>query len=267
MNNLNSRQEQIVQYLVETHFAKVESLVEVFGVSNETIRRDLKKLEQESFIIRTHGGAQYDNLRAREKQYEIRAQRNFAEKKSIARLAASYVKDGDSIVLNTGTSTLLLAKELGNRNNLIVITNSLDAANILVENESNEVCLVGGFLRKSGRGLSGDISCEVLSKFQADKVFLSIGGIAEKCGVTEYHVSESAVMRKMIEISNKVMVLSDYSKFNEIALNRVCAYKDIDYLFTDWNTPMKEIVACKNAQIKVLVAQREEAWNLCGKPQ
>ena len=121
MNNLNSRQEQIVQYLVENHFAKVESLVEVFGVSNETIRRDLKKLEQESFIIRTHGGAQYDNLRAREKQYEIRAQRNFAEKKSIARLAASYVKDGDSIVLNTGTSTLLLAKELGNRNNLIVI--------------------------------------------------------------------------------------------------------------------------------------------------
>lgn len=260
MGVLNSRQEKIVQYLIEHNFAKVETLVQVFGVSNETIRRDLKRLEQETFIIRSHGGAQYDNLRAKEKQYEMRTQRNFAEKRAIAKLAATYVMDGDSIVINTGTSTLELANELVSKSNLTVITNSVDVANVIVENESNEVYLAGGRLRKGGRGLSGDATCEFISRFQVDKVFLSIGGIAQSSGVTEYHVSESAVMRKMIDIGNKIMVLSDYSKFNEIALNRVCGYKDIDYLFTDWNTPSKEIMACSQAGIKVLVAQKTEMW-------
>lgn len=260
MGVLNLRQEKIVQYLMEKNFEKAEVLAQVFQVSSETIRRDLKKLEDGAYIKRTHGGAQYDNLRSKEKRYEERMQRYFAEKKAIASEAARYVNNGDSLMLNTGTSTLELARALREKNGLTVITNSVDVANVIVENESNQVYLPGGILRKSGKGLSGDICCEFLSRFQVDKVFLSVGGLSGKYGVTEYHVSESAVMRKMIEKANKIMILGDCGKFNEVALNQVCEYSRIDYLFTDWRAPSKELLACREAGVKVIVAKEPGLW-------
>jgi len=253
---MNPRQEKIVQYLSEEGYGKIEVFAEKFEVSNETIRRDLLALEQEAYINRVRGGARYDNLRAKEKKYEVRTQRNFREKRAIAKLAAEYISDGDTIAINTGTSTLELAKEIVNRNYLTVITNSVDVASLIVENDLNKVYLPGGLLRNSGRGISGEMCCEFISHFQVDKAILSIGGISSKCGITEYHVEESAVLRKMIEISNKVMVLGDYSKFNEIALNKICDYRQVDYLFTDWKTPAKEILECKKAGVNVGVAER-----------
>lgn len=253
---LNSRQEKIVQFLLEENFVKVESLASMFDVSNETIRRDLLLLEQEAYIKRVHGGAIYDNLRAKEREYEARTQRNFIEKREIAKLAAQYIFNGDTLVMNTGTSTFELARALSDKKNLTVITNSVDVANTLVENESNNIYLAGGNLRKSGHGISGSACCEYIAKFQVDKAILSIGGISEESGITEYHVEESAVMRTMISISNKVMVLSDYSKFNEIALNKICGYGQISMLFTDWNTPLKEIIKCRKHDIKVYSAEK-----------
>lgn len=253
---LNSRQEDILQFLLEENFAKVEVLANRFEVSIETIRRDLLRLENESYIKRVHGGAKIDNLRAKEKQYEDRTQRNFSEKKAIAREAAKFIHNGDTIVMNTGTSTLELAKLLQDRENLTVITNSVDVACVIVENEANKVYMPGGLLRKCGRGTSGEMCCEFLSRFQVDKAILSVGGISEKSGITEYHVDESAVVRKMVEIGSKVMVLCDYSKFNEVALNKICEYKDIDYIFTDWHTPVREILKCKERGIRVYVGQK-----------
>ena len=253
---LNPRQEKIVQYLMEENYAKVETLASMHGVSAETIRRDLLFLEKEAYIKRTHGGAMYDNLRSREKEYQTRTQRNFAEKRAIAALVAEKINNGDTLALNTGTSTLEVAKALKNRNNLTIVTNSLDVAIELVENDSNNVYLVGGRLRKSGRGLSGAACCEEIRQYQVDKAIISIGGISEKAGVTEYHVEEAAVTRAMVDISNTVMALCDYSKFNEIAFNKICDYKAVQMVFTDWNTPLKEILTCRQHGIKVYAADR-----------
>jgi len=253
---LNPRQEKIVPHLSEENFSKIETLAGIFGVSAETIRRDLLILEKESYIKRIRGGAKYDNLRAQEKKYEIRTQKNFTEKRAIARLAGEYIEAGDTIAINTGTSTLELAKVIADKNYLTVITNSVDVAAMIVENETSKVYMPGGLLRNHGRGLSGEMCCDYISHFQVDKAVLSIGGIAANSGVTEYHVEESAVLRKMIEISNKVMILADYSKFNEVALNKICDYKDVDYLFTDWKTPVKEVYDCKKRGIEVCVAAR-----------
>lgn len=257
---LNERQRKMMQYLSEEGFVKVETFSKMFQVSGETIRRDLKLLEANDYIKRVHGGVLYENQRSKEKTYDARTQRNFAEKRAIARLAAQYVENGDSIAMNTGTSTLELAYELAKKERLTVVTNSMEVARVIVENKTHEVYLAGGCLRKEGYGLSGELCCEFLSMFHVDKVFLSVGGIAEKSGVTEYHVQESAVMREMIKMSNKIMVLADYSKFNEIAFQKICEYNKIDYLFTDWRTPMKEITACKNHGIRVITAKKPEMW-------
>ncbi len=255
---MNKRQEKEVAYLAEENFVKVEQLAKRYNVSNETIRRDLLLLEAEGYIRRTHGGAEFDNLRAQEKQYETRTQRNFEEKKALAALAFDFIEDGDTLAMNTGTSTLELAKLLVKRNHLTIITNSLDIAVTIGRNPSNNIYLPGGYLRMEGRGLSGAMCCEDLSRFRVDKTILSVGGITLEDGVTEYHVEESAAIREMIAIGNKTMVLADYSKFKEVALNKICDIKEIDYIFTDWNTPVREISLCRGKGVKVYVAEKGE---------
>ncbi len=254
---LNKRQEKIVAYLSEENFAKAERLAARFEVSNETIRRDLLLLESEGYIKRTHGGAEFDNLRAQEKQYETRTQRNFEEKKALARLAADFIKDGDTLAMNTGTSTLELARLLAKKNHLTIITNSLDIAVTIGKNPTHNVYIPGGHLRMEGRGLSGAMCCEDLKRFRVDTAILSVGGVNPQEGVTEYHVEESSVVREMTAIANKTMVLADYSKFREVALNKICDIKEIDYIFTDWRAPVKEISLCRGQGVKVFVAEKK----------
>lgn len=168
---LNPRQEKIVQFLSEEGFAKIEILAERHEVSNETIRRDLLVLEEEGYVNRMRGGARYDNLRAKEKKYEFRTQRNFAEKRAIARLAAEFVSDGDTIAINTGTSTLEMAKELVEKNFLTVITNSVDVASLIAENDNNKVYLPGGLLRNSGGACRERCAVNLFPVFRLIKPF------------------------------------------------------------------------------------------------
>ena len=133
----NKRQGEIVRYLSEVKFSKIEQLAEVFQVSIETIRRDLLELEKDSSIKRIRGGAVYNNLRAQEMEFERKLEKNQMEKQAIARLASEYINDGDAIAMSNGTTSLALARCLAERKNqLTVITNSPDVAIVLNENKT-----------------------------------------------------------------------------------------------------------------------------------
>lgn len=251
---LNFRQKEMERYLSVEQTAKVEQLAQHFQVSIETIRRDIKVLEKEAALKRVHGGVVYNNLRAREVQYEQRVKKNYKEKVAIARLAASFVEDGDTVAINTGTSTLEVAKCIQKKNDLTIVTNSLDIAALLVQNESNHIYLLGGELRKAGLGVSGPFTQEMLDQFCIDKTILSVGGIAIDQGITEYHTNESFVIKAMHKKANKTMVVCDYSKFNVTAMNCICGLKDIDYLITDWNTQTKDVIALRSLGVKTYVA-------------
>lgn len=248
----------MLQYLSEVKFAKAEQLAELFGVSLETIRRDLLELEKNSAIKRIRGGATYSGLRAKELEFAIKMGSNQPQKQAIAKLAAEYIGDGDAIAMNNGSTTLALARYLqksGKR--LTVVTNSPDIALILSDNEDNQVYLTSGYLRRHNKSLIGNTCCDSLGDFRVDKTILSIDGISINDGVTEYNTEEAAVLRKMLAIGHTKMVLSEFSKFSEVALSKVCNADQIDYVFTDWNIPAKDIKAWNDLGVRILVSAQE----------
>lgn len=253
------RHEEIVRYLSENKFARIEWLAELFHVSAETIRRDLMELEKNCPVKRVRGGAVYSSLRAQEMEYEKRMENNQPEKRAIASLAADYIQDGDAIVMNNGTSNLELARILRDSpKSLTIVTNSPQIAIILNENKRHSVYLTAGYLRKHNKSLVGSICGECLGNFKVDKAIVNIDGISIEDGVTEYNTEEAAVIRKMLKIGHTRMILCEYSKFNEVAFNRVCSTEEIDYIFTDWNISLKEIKAWKDVSVKVLAAPAAE---------
>lgn len=255
----NKRQKEIIRYLSEAKFAKIEQLAEQFQVSLETIRRDLLELEKNSSIKRVRGGAVYNNLRAKEMEYEKKMENNQIEKHAIAKLAAGYINNGDAIAMNNGTANLELARcLLDSKERLTIVTNSPDIAMVLIGNESNNVYLTAGRLRKHNKSLIGSMCSQCLDAFRVDKTILCIDGISIEDGITEYNTEEAAILRKMLEIGRTRMILCEFSKFSEIAFNKVCSVNQIDYVFTDWNISFKEVKAWNDINVKVLTAPRKD---------
>ena len=249
----NVRQKEIIRYLSEVKFSKAEQLSDMFGVSVETIRRDLMELEKNTSVKRVRGGAVYNNMRAKELEFEKKMENNQSGKSAIANRAMEYIKDGDAIAINNGITSLALARLLQyGRNSLTVVTNSPEIALILSENESNKVFLTAGYLRKHNKSLIGSMCGDTLDLFKVDKTILSIDGISVEDCLTEYNTEEAAVLKKMIDIGHTKMVLCEYSKFSETAFNKICPAKRIDYIFTDWNMPMKEIKRWSEIEVKVV---------------
>ena len=167
--------------------------------------------------------------------------------------------------MSNGTTSLALARCLAERKNqLTVITNSPDVAIVLNENKSSSVYLTSGYLRKHNRSLVGSMSSDTLGNFRVDKAIVSIDGISIQDGVTEYNTEEAAVLKKMLEIGHTRMVLCEFSKFSEVAFNKVCSAEQIDYVFTDWNISSKEVKAWADINVKVVAASQgsvEKSWN------
>ena len=255
----SERQREMLRYLSEVKFAKVEQLSDLFHVSIETIRRDLLELEKDSSVKRIRGGATYSSFRAKELEFSKKMESNQQEKLAIAQAAAEYINDGDAIAMNNGSTTLSLARYLLKSGKMLtVVTNSPDIALILSDNESNQIYLTSRYLRKHNKSLVGSTCRECLEDFRVDKTILSIDGISIEDGVTEYNTEEAAVLRKMLEIGHSKIILCEFNKFSEVAFNKVCSAEQVDYVFTDWNMPAKEIKAWNDIGVKVLVSPQEK---------
>lgn len=251
------RQKQIIRYISEVKFAKVEQLAELYHVSSETIRRDLLDLENEEAIRRVRGGAVYNAMRAREVEFDKKMVNRQEEKLAISRLAIDSIYDGEAIMLSNGSNNIMFARELAEKKkNLTVITNSYEASAILNRNPSHKVVLTGGIIRKHNQSIVGNLCIECLDRFRVDKAVVNIDGFSVEWGVTEFNMEEAAVIQKMLSMSQTRIILCDYTKFNEVAMNRVCHADLIDIIFTDWNVPSKEIKAVRELGIKVYSAEK-----------
>lgn len=249
----NERQKEMIRYLSEVKYVKTERLAEMFQVSLETIRRDLKEMEKESLVKRVRGVVIYSSLRAKELEFAKKMENNQQGKYAIANLAMEYINDGDAIAMNNGITTLALAKCLQyERKSLTVVTNSPDIALILSDNELNQVFLTCGRLRKHNKSLIGGMCSESLDFFKVDKTILSIDGISIQDGVMEYNTEEASILRKMLSIGHTKMILCEFSKFSEVAFNKVCNADRIDYVFTDCSLSQKDMKAWSDIGVKVL---------------
>lgn len=230
----------------------MEALSKALGVSPATVRRDLTELEKRGLIRRTHGGALPLSGTSFEPTVGQKSTEQVEEKRRIGKVAASLVRDGETIILDAGTTTLEIARALSGRRDLTVVTNSLSIAAELANLEGVHVILTGGDLRKNTMALVGPAAEGFLRTITADRVFLGINGISPERGLTTPNLLEAATKRAMVRAASEVVVVADHSKLGRVTFAHVADLHHIDRLVCD--EPAGELAAEQRtlaAQLKV----------------
>lgn len=225
------RKAEILQLIESGKPVKVGDLSQRFEVSESTIRRDLQELENGGLIQRTHGGA-ISVQSSFELSYQEKEIRAIEEKRKIAKAAAELVKEGETVFLDTGTTTLQIAYALRGKA-ITVATNSMDLAQVFADDAKVEVVMLGGILRKPTRSLVGYLTNEMLSRLHFDKVFLAANAVDPELGVSTPNLSEAETKRHMVRAGKEVILVVDHSKLWEKALGQICRLDEINLLLTD----------------------------------
>lgn len=249
------RQEKIMALLLDKRSVKASELSKSYGVSIETIRRDLDALSKGGRLTKVYGGAVLEKVLAQEQNLTHRTSANRELKREIAKIACRFVEEGQSIAMDSSTTNLEIAKMLKkNFNRLTVITNGIDIAMELRDKEHFNTILTGGTLRGTELSLVGGLAEEFLNKFHIDKVFASVSGVSISNGFTDYGLGEYHVKMKMIERAREVIVPADSSKFDVISLLKVGNLDMCDFIITD--SQINENVLQKYVENKVRIVNR-----------
>ena len=248
----NQRKNTILDILNQEAEVRVADLAGQLSVTPATVRSDLAEMEEEGLLRRTHGGAvstkkPYFNMSAND-----RMNINREEKILIAKACANLINDGDTLMIDSGSSTRYLARELALRNNLTIVTNALQIAEELYYNNSINVILIGGNLDLQYQFTYGPDAIAQLGRYRADKMILAVDGISAERGLSTYHSLEADVSRQMIERSNTVITIADHSKIGREGFFFIVPLDNIHTLITDENNEKRdELNNIKSAGIDV----------------
>lgn len=248
------RLQKIAKYVQSKARASVRELCGIFGISESTARRDLIELENRKLLRRTHGGAVFLEPVGLEPTYPEKEDRFRSEKESIARRAAALIEDGDSLVVDAGTTTLCLAEELARFQRLTVVTNSIYLSVRLASLPNVCVVSTGGVLRKNTMAFAGPAAETMLAGIHADKAFLAANGLDLRYGLSTPSMEEAAVKRKMMEAAGQAYVLADHSKFGRIAFAKFGALSEIDACITGAELPEEQLQEYGRGNVKILLA-------------
>lgn len=251
--DFNNRKDKILEILRHNKTAKVEYLARLFKVSGITIRRDFQKLEKEGFLIRAYGGAISKERVGYEFSFQEKLEKNKLEKEKIGKFAATLIQEGDTIFLDTGTTTLQIARELKFRKNVKVVTNSLYVVYELGSTEDIEVILLGGVFRPKSLDLIGPMTEENMVQFHADKAFLGADSINLLDGFMTTDVHTAKIAKLMAGSSKEVIVTADHTKFNKKSFVRFAPLAKINKIITSRGITSYYRNACKNKGIEVIV--------------
>lgn len=230
----------------------MEALSQALGVSPATVRRDLTELEKQGLLRRTHGGALPLSGTSFEPSFGQKSGEQVEEKRRIGAAAASLTRDGETVILDAGTTTMEIARALSGRRDLTAVTNSVSIAAELATMEGVHVILTGGDLRKNTMALVGPAAEAFLRTITADRVFLGINGIDPERGLTTPNLLEAATKQAMVRAASEVVVVADHTKLGRVAFAHVAGLDQVDRLVCD--EPAGERAAEKRAlaaQLKV----------------
>jgi len=234
----NPRQAELLDEVRAKGAVSVEALAERFEVTLQTVRRDVKLLADAGLLARFHGGVRLPTSTTENIEYRQRQLLNESAKQAIARTVAGAVPHGCSILINIGTTTEAIARELMHHKGLRVITNNLNVAAILSDNPDCEVIVAGGVVRSRDRGIVGEVTVDFIQQFKVDIGLIGISGIEADGTFRDYDYREVKVARAIIAHSREVWVAADHSKFNRPAMVEVARFDQIDMLFTDQPPPV-----------------------------
>jgi DeoR family transcriptional regulator of aga operon len=233
MTNISQRHDAILKALRDRGRVTVASLSEALGVSSVTIRKDLRVLEEQSLLYRTHGGAHLRNPYVLDRPLQDKANVQAEEKQRIGEAAAKLVRPHDSLLLASGTTMTHLARQLHRLPGVTVVTSALNVALELAPVDTAEVLLLGGTLRHSSVSVVGSQAEAMLGEIACDTLFLGIDGFDLDFGFTTSSAAEATLNRAMIRASQHVVILTDSTKFNRRSFGRICTTDEVDRIITD----------------------------------
>ena len=249
------RRHRIVELLREYGKVTVEALAARFATSAVTIRTDLAALEADGALERTHGGAL---LRREDDDQPIAVKQTLhhAEKVRIAKIAAGLIQDGETIILDSGTTTAEIAKQIRKLevHSINVITNALNIASLLADVPAVRLIMPGGILRPESNSLSGHIAEAALANLQADRLFLGADGLDPERGVMTPHLPEAQLNAKMIEISRQVIAVADSSKLMRRNISLIARVEQLHMLITDTGANPDVVAELQRRGVEVRLA-------------
>lgn len=259
------RQQEIINLLESQGSVKTSVLCEKFSISRETIRRDLESLEERNLVRRIHGGA----MKVEHTNYDIpqfyaafdqRIQEHSQKKQLVAWEAANYIEDGRAIALDSGTTALELARVLKTKkfSSLTVVTNSFPVASELTDAEGITLVLTGGIYCPEEKALVSDLATLIFSKINLDILFLTTCGVSVERGITYQRIDEVVVQKKMMEASEKTIIIADSSKIGSNSLVKMCGIEKATMIITDSEADPEQIGHLRAAGIPVVIAEERE---------
>jgi DeoR family glycerol-3-phosphate regulon repressor/DeoR family fructose operon transcriptional repressor len=254
------RKAQLAAYVAEAGQVTVGALAERFGVSIDTIRRDLDQLSADGVLVRTYGGAvSLSTLSPVDRAVDVRLNLQAREKETIAALAASLVDDGSIIMINGGTTTLALARNLRHHRDLTVATNNLLVPPALPPSAVRDLYVFGGAVRSLTLATVGPVSFPVAGgselDISCDLALIGVGAISAVAGYTTSNLAEAAMMREMISRAARVAILADSSKFGRRLFAQVSELGSADYLVTDSTPPQDLLDALIESKVELVTPE------------
>lgn len=248
----SKRQREILRVLEHEGSVAISTLARKLEVSLETIRRDLKPLADSGSLVKMHGSVSLASM-VGEAPFERRMRENSDAKRAIAAAVAATIRDGDSIMLDTGTTTSFLARELLGHRRLTVVTNSSDIARTLATLNDNKVYMAGGELRSDNGAAFGSTAIDFINRFSVTHAIISTGAVNAQ-GMMDYDLEEAEFARTVIQRGRRSLVVTDQSKFGREGLVRVCGFEVISELATDGEPPADIAEALLAAGGRLLLA-------------
>lgn len=233
MKSTVDRRDKILQRIQSKGSVRVDELSEEFDVSTVTIRNDLDFFEEKGLIHRTYGGALLLNNIYKDPSIEEKRKINIEEKRRIAKYAGEMIKDGESIILDSGSTTREIATQLKGQTNITLMTNSINIALELAAEDELEIMLTGGVLREKSYSLVGPEAEHAMQNYFFDKLFLGVDGMDIDHGLTTSNPLEAKLNKVMVQRSNTVIAVTDSSKFGRHSFSFICDLTPIDMIITD----------------------------------
>lgn len=262
----NPRQAELLEKVRSDGSVSVEALAAHFGVTLQTVRRDVHRLAEAGLVARFHGGVRIPSSTTENIAYRQRQALLHDEKARIARAVAQTIAqrfpEGCSLLINIGTTTEAIASELVKLDHLRVITNNLNVAALLSDNPRIEVIVAGGVVRSRDRGVIGEATVEFIRQFKVDVGLIGISGIEEDGTLRDFDYREVKVARTIIEQSREVWLAADHSKFKRPAMVELAQLAQIDLLFVDTPPPPPFPRLLQEAGVQCLVAATDLTYTL-----
>lgn len=249
------RRNKMLNWLREEGSARVSVFAEAFAVSEVTVRQDLEKLENEGHVVREHGGAFLKSVPDQVRSMALAHQENTDVKQKIGMAAAKLVANGETIIIDSGSTTTAVASHLINKKNVTVITNGLNIALMLGAEPEFDVHMSGGHFKAPTLSLSGERSADYFKGLFAQKLFLATAALDIDNGLTYPSMSDIAVKRAMMDSAESIILVADSSKIGARSFCRLEGLERIDILITDEGIQDEYRIAIEAAGVKVIIAQ------------